>query len=304
MTAGSSTCRLIRRTTKTCGSTRSTATSSTTISITTLRAWESDPCLCRFPWLWRLHCRRSKSGQQPLHHQCGDRRQFSCFNDGATCGEVTALTKTTNTLMTVSAAMTQGYTASENFVYSPAVPSDSTVGAGTNEDSLATGSLAALASGTTYACSVSDSNQVVCPSRKSLARGGDWNTGAYQYCAGSACVPLDDGGAVRDGAVLSTDGSASGDAAEVGGGGSRRDASVPSGSDGGINGSGGGIGRGSMGTGGGCGCRSAGTTHSLRSVWGLGLMGLIAARRLRKSLASRRWLVRPETDVTRNARRP
>jgi len=112
-----------------------------------------------------------------------------CFAGTSSCSTVTSLTETTNTLMTTSTATTQGYTNSESFVYSPTASGNSTVHAGTNESSLATGAIAALASDTTYACTVNGSNQVVCPARTTNARGSTWDAGAYQYASGGPPLP-------------------------------------------------------------------------------------------------------------------
>jgi hypothetical protein len=122
-----------------------------------------------------------------------------CFAGTSTCSGVTVLIETTNTLMTHATAAAQGYSATESFVYSPTAATNATVGAGTNENFLATGNLAALASESTYACTVNSSNAVVCPARTSLSRGGScrptvgtagcWDTGANLLSASGSAPP-------------------------------------------------------------------------------------------------------------------
>jgi len=123
-----------------------------------------------------------------------------CFNQSSpVCSQVTTLVKTTNVLMSTSAATAQGYTSSELFVYSPTASINSTVGAGTNENSLASGKIAALSSDTSYACSVNGNNEVVCPARTAVSRGGSctptpgvpgcWDAGAHLFASGSAVLP-------------------------------------------------------------------------------------------------------------------
>jgi hypothetical protein len=115
-----------------------------------------------------------------------------CFNHKSPiCSGVLALNETTNTLLTTSKATSQGHTSLEAFAYSPTAPTNATVGAGTNVNSLATGSVAALASDTGYACSVNAANSVLCPTRTPVSRGGSctptpgvpgcWDAGAYMF---------------------------------------------------------------------------------------------------------------------------
>lgn len=119
-----------------------------------------------------------------------------CFSGNSACSTVTQLKTTTNTFMASTNATLQGYSSSQQYVYSPTASSNSTVGAGTNESSLAVGSVVALASETTYACSVNQNNQVSCPGRTALSRGnsctpvlgvsGCWDTGAHLFAQGNS----------------------------------------------------------------------------------------------------------------------
>lgn len=106
-------------------------------------------------------------------------------------------TFTTQLTQTLTTANGRGYTSSETYAFSPANGSGSTVGAGTNEQSICT-TIAALdatagaacKSDTGYACSYNTSNHTVtCPDRTENARlaSAAWDIGAYQF--GSATAP-------------------------------------------------------------------------------------------------------------------
>jgi len=83
------------------------------------------------------------------------------------------------------------YTSSETNGYSPVAPTNSTVGAGTNESTpycgaLTTAGLTAVAtacqSTTTYACAYnSTSHTMSCPGQTAVARQSAWDVGAYQF---------------------------------------------------------------------------------------------------------------------------
>jgi hypothetical protein len=107
-----------------------------------------------------------------------------CFNQGSTCSEVTNLTETTNVLQTTAAATAQDYTPAETFVYSPASSGNATVGKGTNLTSSWPSGYGT--NDTSYACTVDETNQVVCPHRTSVLRSATWDAGAYLYSAGGA----------------------------------------------------------------------------------------------------------------------
>jgi hypothetical protein len=103
--------------------------------------------------------------------------------------------ETTDRTQTVSAANGQGYNSSQTYAFSPASGSGSTVGTGTNEQSLcatinalnATAG-AACKNDTGYACTYNTNNhRVSCPARPPVARpsSGAWDVGAYQFTAGS-----------------------------------------------------------------------------------------------------------------------
>jgi hypothetical protein len=110
-----------------------------------------------------------------------------CFAGNTSCSTVTTVTETTNVLLTTSAATAQGYTSSETFVYSPTASTNSTVGTGTNETSLCSGSEASLCSDTSY-CAITSGNVVSCPARAEISRpsGTAWDAGAYQFQAASS----------------------------------------------------------------------------------------------------------------------
>lgn len=107
-------------------------------------------------------------------------------------GHATSCTfASTNVVQTLSTANGQGYTSSQTYAFSPTSSGNSTVGVGSNLISSATGSLATLANGTTYACAVSG-NQLTCPGLTTVSRPstGTWDAGAYQYSAtGAAPAP-------------------------------------------------------------------------------------------------------------------
>jgi hypothetical protein len=105
---------------------------------------------------------------------------------------------TTNFWQTNAVANGQGYTANETYAYSPTATGNSTVNAGTNEQTALCGALltAAVADPTlsdaavacqhdaSYACTYNTSDHTVtCPARTPVARPstGAWNVGAYQY---------------------------------------------------------------------------------------------------------------------------
>lgn len=106
---------------------------------------------------------------------------------------------TTNLLQNNSTANGQGYTGSETYAYSPTSGSGSTVGGGTNEQSLCTtisginaAAGAACQSDTGYACTYNTSNHTVsCPARTPVARPSSvaWDQGAYQYSGTQASAP-------------------------------------------------------------------------------------------------------------------
>ena len=118
-----------------------------------------------------------------------------CINTGAVYdagATVTTLVITSNVLQTPTAADSNSpakfdqYSSSQSYVYSPVVATNSTVGAGTNLSSTATGNLAGLKNDTGYACTQLTINgvvQAVCPKRVSNARSasGAWDVGAYQF---------------------------------------------------------------------------------------------------------------------------
>jgi hypothetical protein len=122
-----------------------------------------------------------------------------CFAGNSTCSTVNNVNQTTNTLLTTAAATTQGFATGGSFVFAPTAASNATVGAGTNASSLATGSLSGLLSDTAYACSVDGNNEVDCPARVPVSRGGSctptagvpgcWDTGAYMYAALAGSKP-------------------------------------------------------------------------------------------------------------------
>jgi hypothetical protein len=96
--------------------------------------------------------------------------------------QATSCTYTTNVSQTVAQASAQGYTNSQTpYVIYPTA-GGSTIGAGTNLTSSATGSLAPLANDTTYGV-LDVSNVVVSPARTTNARpaSGAWDAGAYEY---------------------------------------------------------------------------------------------------------------------------
>ena len=95
-----------------------------------------------------------------------------------------------NVLMSPATAASQGYTSSETYAYSPTASTSGTVGKGKTICGLektCTGSFAALASDTNYACSQQTVNgvvQAVCPARPVVARQG--GVGAYEYASGGS----------------------------------------------------------------------------------------------------------------------
>jgi hypothetical protein len=101
-------------------------------------------------------------------------------------------TFTTQLTQTLTAANSQGYTSTETYAFSPASANGSTVGAGTNEQSICA-AIASLnsAAGTAcqkttgYACTYNTSNHTVsCPNDTELTRPISptaWDIGAYQF---------------------------------------------------------------------------------------------------------------------------
>jgi hypothetical protein len=86
------------------------------------------------------------------------------------------------------------YTVSQFPVFDPVASTNSTVGAGQNLTSQATGNLAGLTNATNYACTqqtVSGVVQAVCPGRTSVARpaSGSWDVGAYQFSSSTVQAP-------------------------------------------------------------------------------------------------------------------
>jgi hypothetical protein len=113
---------------------------------------------------------------------------------------VTNLVTTPNLLQTPTQAAANSspkfdqYATSQGFVYSPTASTNSTVGAGTNLTSTATGNLVSLKNDTTYACTQQTINgvvQAVCPKRTSSARpaSGAWDVGAYQFSGSQVQAP-------------------------------------------------------------------------------------------------------------------
>jgi len=100
-------------------------------------------------------------------------------------------TSFTPLLQSHTVANGQGYSSAETFPWSPANASGSTVGTGTNEQTLCSALSAAglpaaataCQSDTTFACSENTSNHTLtCPARAPVARpaSGAWDVGAYQ----------------------------------------------------------------------------------------------------------------------------
>ena len=112
-------------------------------------------------------------------------------------------TLTTELLMTHAAATAAGYTASQNFAYSPIASSTPSVGTGTNKQSYCTTLLGSSdpllqAAGTAcqsdsgYACAYNATNHTVtCPTRTPEVRPASaaWNRGAYQFGGTQASAP-------------------------------------------------------------------------------------------------------------------
>lgn len=107
-------------------------------------------------------------------------------------GGVSAIgsTSTTDIAMPQSTATVDGYTSSQNYVFSPTSGSSPTVGKGTNETSYCSSlsgdstAYAACQSDTSYSCVYETTNHTVsCPARSSVQRSssGNWSVGAYIY---------------------------------------------------------------------------------------------------------------------------
>lgn len=94
---------------------------------------------------------------------------------------------TSNIVMTEATATTQNYTSAQSpYVFFPTT-GGSTIGAGTNLTTTATGALSSLANDTTYAC-MNVSNVATCPARTVNARPSGataWDAGAYMFSSGS-----------------------------------------------------------------------------------------------------------------------
>jgi len=93
-----------------------------------------------------------------------------------------------NIVQTLSTANSQGFSSSEAFAFSPSAGTNSTVGAGINLITSATGNLATLASETTYSCTMNGSQpSPSCPAQTAIGRPptGTWNAGAYEFSNGS-----------------------------------------------------------------------------------------------------------------------
>ncbi|HET9406347.1 MAG TPA: hypothetical protein VFO39_03855 [Candidatus Sulfotelmatobacter sp.] len=119
-----------------------------------------------------------------------------CINSGGTTegGGLSpsgTVNRQNNLGMTMSAASSQGYTASENYAFAP--PSGctsstcSTVGAGASIGSMFPAGFST--NDTQYGCSEKSVNGVVqsfCPARTTSARSGSWSIGAYEVSSGSS----------------------------------------------------------------------------------------------------------------------
>ena len=96
-----------------------------------------------------------------------------------------------NVVQTLATANAQGYSSSGPiYAFSPTNGTGSTMGAGTNLTSSATGNLSTLAASTTYACTNS-SNSPSCPALATVNRvsSGSWNSGAYAPYSSSSPSP-------------------------------------------------------------------------------------------------------------------
>ena len=106
---------------------------------------------------------------------------------------------TTDLLQSVATANAQGYTSGATYAFSPTSASGSTVGTGTNDQSVCT-TIASLnaAAGTAcqhstgYACVYNASNHTVsCPNDTEISRPASaaWDIGAYQFGSGGPNPP-------------------------------------------------------------------------------------------------------------------
>jgi hypothetical protein len=89
-----------------------------------------------------------------------------------------------NLLMSPAQAVSEGYSYSQAYKFSPSASPNGTIGYGTNLSSLCSGALAGLCSDTGYACTYSQTAQTVtCPARIAASRPsiGTWNAGAYEF---------------------------------------------------------------------------------------------------------------------------
>lgn len=144
------------------------------------------------------------------------------------CGAPQQTAFTTNLVQTHTTATSQGYTAGENFVYSPTLGTNSTVGAGTNE---VAGFCAALTSGgntiagaacladTTYACTYdATAHAVSCPARAAVTKptSAAWDIGAYEFTSATTWYVRPDGGTRYSANVTSGQCDGKGDAAYSG----------------------------------------------------------------------------------------
>lgn len=101
---------------------------------------------------------------------------------GCASGATGCTFASSNIVQTLSTANGQGYNSSQPYAFSPTSSTGSTIGAGGNLTSSATGNLALLIRDTSYACTES-SNVTSCPARTTTTHPstGAWNSGAYEY---------------------------------------------------------------------------------------------------------------------------
>jgi hypothetical protein len=112
-----------------------------------------------------------------------DLKNNHCISDVGlvyTAGGAQSPTTTTNVTQGTSVAGSQGFSISETFALAPTSPTNSTVKAGTNLSSQATGSLATMASDTSYG-----------GTRTTISRptSGAWDVGAYMFGASIVGAP-------------------------------------------------------------------------------------------------------------------
>ena len=110
-----------------------------------------------------------------------------CITTGAFANVVSSnLTLTTNVVMTPTQAAAAGYSVTQTNVYSPTSSNCSgqrncPVGVGTNATSVWPSGYST--NDTSYSCTQSAANQVVCPARTTALRSTRWDAGAYLYSA-------------------------------------------------------------------------------------------------------------------------